>query len=440
MSGRWTASLSAGLGLWVAGVAVAQEAPWKPVATPPVIAQSSPTGSTRPPAATLGRPVATLGRPVPDGPTSPDVSAAGYNGGTAPIFRAQIPADGGPPAVPPPGVPAVPAVPAIPAGPGVPADDIYGHPPPPGPVAPPGAGFWGKCGEYLGFGNGAACTGGCGGRAFLQSDHAFDNFASPVTNPFEFEDPRSLTEIRPIFIFQSAPHSNTFFRGATTEFFGTQARVAITDRFSIALQKFGWVHIEPDKDSPFEDVTGFTEIDIGPKFTFWRGEQTGTVAAAGLTFEIPSGASRVFQGTGNLGLRPYLSFAQAFGQSSYGSFDLMSTFGYNFGVDNKRADNFFSSWHLDYDVANAHKIYPFLELNWRYYTTNGKAENFNFEGGDLFNLGSEHASGHSTLSLAPGVRYKFNECAQIGTAFEFPIIRRKDLEEFRWTVDLIFRY
>jgi hypothetical protein len=42
--------------------------------------------------------------------------------------------------------------------------------------------------------------------------------------------------------------------------------------------------------------------------------------------------------------------------------------------------------------------------------------------------------------LAPGVRYKFTEWLQVGTAVEFPVIRRKDLEEFRWTIDLIFRY
>jgi hypothetical protein len=436
MRGRWTASLCAVLGIWAASAA-AQEPAWRPVALPPVVAHSGPAGSSPSLAATLGRPIATLGRPIPLDPTGAadaGVATASYPGSTGPIIRAQAPADG-PPAVPPPGVPAVPAVPAIPP-PGAPPDDIYSRPPG-APVAAPQGGFWGRCGEVFGFGTGAPC--GCGG-VFLQSDHAFDGFISPVTNPSEFEDPRSLTELRPIFIFQTTPHSNPFARGADIEFFGLQGRVALTERLSIVMQKFGWVHLDPSKDSPFEDVTGSTEIDIGPKFTFYRCEQTGTLAAAGLTFEIPAGPNRVFQGTGDLGLRPYLSFAQNFGRSSYGSFNFMNTFGYNFGVDSKRSDNFFSSWHLDYDIANAHKIYPLLELNWRYYSTNGKQAPLNFEGGDLFNFGSQHVSGQSTLTLGPGVRYKFCEWAQIGTAFEFPIIRRKDLEEFRWTIDLIFRY
>ena len=44
------------------------------------------------------------------------------------------------------------------------------------------------------------------------------------------------------------------------------------------------------------------------------------------------------------------------------------------------------------------------------------------------------------LSLAPGVRYKFNESFQFGTALEFPIVGTRDLQNFRWTLDFIIRY
>ena len=40
---------------------------------------------------------------------------------------------------------------------------------------------------------------------FLPSDHCFDRFISPISNPFFFEDPRSLTEVRGIFIDNSLP-------------------------------------------------------------------------------------------------------------------------------------------------------------------------------------------------------------------------------------------
>src|SRR5206468_9150580 len=91
-------------------------------------------------------------------------------------------------------------------------------------------------------GNGA--EGGC-----FESDHCFDNFASPVSNPFLFEDPRSLTEIRPIFMYQTIPGSNPVFRGGHTEFFGTQARLAVTDRWSFVMNKIGGVSVTPGGDS-----------------------------------------------------------------------------------------------------------------------------------------------------------------------------------------------
>ena len=44
--------------------------------------------------------------------------------------------------------------------------------------------------------------------------------------------------------------------------------------------------------------------------------------------------------------------------------------------------------HLDFDVANLHRIYPLVELNWYHYNRSGKARDLNFEGADLVNFGS----------------------------------------------------
>src|SRR5947209_20415567 len=110
MTGRWTASLSAALGLWV-GAAGADEFLARPVTLQPPSAGSQPAAPV-----SLGRPVAPLGRPVPlssPGFTPTGIAATSYTPlatGGRPIVRAQAP-DAGPPPVPPPGVPAVPAVP-----------------------------------------------------------------------------------------------------------------------------------------------------------------------------------------------------------------------------------------------------------------------------------------------------------------------------------------
>ena len=79
---------------------------------------------------------------------------------------------------------------------------------------------------------------------------------------------------------------------------------------------------------------------------------------------------------------PYASFGQNFGRSCYGSFNVLSTIGYNFRTDNTRSEYFVDSLHLDYDVANLHKFFPLVEMNWFHYTRSGKARPLGFEGAD----------------------------------------------------------
>src|SRR5262249_32917624 len=144
----------------------------------------------------------------------------------------------------------------------------------------------------------------------------------------------------------------------------------------------------------------------GPKWTFLRLESTGTLGALGLNFDIPAGSRQVQQNTGSLTLEPYVSFGQNLGRTPYGTFRGLATIGYNASIDNQRSDNFFTSWHIDFDYGDLHKIYPLLELNWFNYTSNGHARALNFEGRDLFNFGSQKISGHNEVTLAPGLRFK----------------------------------
>ena len=280
-----------------------------------------------------------------------------------------------------------------------------------------------------------------GTRAWFQSDHCFDNFISPVTNPFLFEDPRSLTEIRPIFIYNATPTKNPVFRGGDIEFFGTQARVAFTDRLSLVVNKVGATWIEPhNADATFQDHVGFSEVYLGPKFTFLRNENTCSLGAVGLTFEIPTGDKNVLQNTGSLSLVPYISMGQSFFKTCYGSFNALGTAGYAFATDSERSENFFTSLHLDYDVGNLHRFYPLMELSWFYYARNGKVQDLNFEGRDLFNFGSEQVSGHNEVALAFGTRVKATDWWTLGFAVEFPLTSQRDLLSYRITADMIFRY
>jgi hypothetical protein len=390
-----------------------------------------------PPAATIGRPVllgASLQTPVKlSAPVDGQIRTAGYNPQASPNSVAGFPtldAPGPTLSAPPAGAPI-----------GVPsAAEQYNC----GVVTKsPAAGgaYWDKCWDKCkGFFTGIPSA--VSGRTLFQSDHAFDGFISPVTNPFYFEDPRSLTEVRPLFIYQGAPTGNPIFHGGDIEYVGLQARLAFTDCFSITLTKLGEVWIEPhNANAAFQDHAGFADIILGPKYTFLRSDATGTLGAVGLNFDIPAGSRQVLENTGSLTLEPYLSMGQRFCPTSYGTFHALGTIGYNASVDSQRSDNFFTSLHLDFDYGNLHKIYPFLEMNWFYYTSNGKAQPINFEGRDLFNFGAQHISGHNEISLAPGIRFKLNECFQMGFAAEFPLNNAsRSLMDYRLMLDLIFRY
>lgn len=252
----------------------------------------------------------------------------------------------------------------------------------------------------------------------------------------------ALTELRPLFLYEKFPTSTPGLNGGNAEFYGVQGRLALTDQWSVVLNKFGFVSFHPNETVPglIESGTGFAEVSIGPKWTFYRNQQTRTVAAFGTNFNFAVGDSHVYQNVGSLSIDPYLTFGQSFGKTSYGSFNFLGQTGFDVSVDSQRSSYFHSSLHLDYDVANLNKFYPTVELNYFYYTHKGGTNNFSFEGGDLFNFGSSNLTSKDTLTMATGMRYKFNEHYQIGGYFEFPLTSQKMLNDYRIGLDFIIRY
>jgi hypothetical protein len=407
-------------------------------------------GAPESPTVTLGPPVAAKSGPVVRGQSPDDgmhysqwvAGTVEPAGDTVPaIMPLQVPAASGvavsasmqyTPSGDPPAGGFAPTPPASTSG-------FYPEPPAPAAPAKPTKterqhkSYFGEMFEHLG--GESSPEGHC-----FQSDHCFDEFASPVSNPFLFEDPRALTEIRPLFIWQTVPNSNSVYRGGSALFYGTQARIAFTDQWSVVLNKLGGVTVDPGNGSRLQSNSGFAELWLGPKFTFLRNTESGTVAAAGVTFQIPTGSTPVAQDTGSLSMTPYLTAAQNFGCTSYGSFNAMAEIGYTFRADAQRSDYFFTSWHLDFDVGNQHRLYPLIELNWFHYSRSGGARPYDFEGRDLFNFGSAFVSGTDALSIGTGLRYKFSECIQTGLSLEFPLTGNKNFNDFRLGIDLIFRY
>lgn len=321
------------------------------------------------------------------------------------------------------------------------ADEFDAPPPPPSPDGGPDPAWWpGRNRDLQEFREQFPAFGERDrDRLAFQSDCAFDNFASPITNPFLAEDPRSLTELRPLYFYQGVPDHQYYLQGGHLSFIGVQGRAAFTDRFSVVLHKLGWSSVTAGNALATSD-TGFSEIWLGPKFTFWRAPDTQTLAAFGLQFQMPFGNATVWQDTGGLALVPYLSFGRRIGKTDYGSIHLINVAGYHLGTGVGRSDYFFNSLHLDLDMNDEHQFYPVLELNWFHTSTNGGARPFLFfEGRDFANIGGTSA-GRDLVTIAPGFRYKFTEFLQMGAAVEFPIVGTRDLFAYRLGIDLIWRY
>jgi len=274
---------------------------------------------------------------------------------------------------------------------------------------------------------------------FIATDHAYDCFISPVTNPFFFEDPRALTEIRPIFIYQKIPNLQPNFAGGSMFFYGAQARIALGQRFSIVMNKLGGITVNDGPNSPYGDNNGFAEFWVGPKVTLYRNEDTGTLFAAGATFQIPVGSDKVYQDTGSLSIVPYASFAKSFFKNSMGNFNFLASAGYSFSTNDQRSEYLYASGHLDFDIGSNHRWYPLVELNWFQYTKSGNARFIKGEGRDLVNFGSE-SKGSGLLTAAAGGRFKLTRNTELGAAYEFPIFGNKDFFQGRVTLDFIWRY
>ena len=269
---------------------------------------------------------------------------------------------------------------------------------------------------------------------FGRSDREFWHFVSPQSNPLFFEDPRTLTELRLHFANQWIPNSNPVFQGGTAQYVAAQIRVAITERLSVIATKDGYFWLNPANPG-VADTEGFADIGGGLKYNFYRNCETQTLASAGFTYCMPSGAQRVFQGNGNGEWHLFLSGGKEF----FGCAHWVSGAGLRIPNDGT-AQSKMSYWSNSFDVQLTKRIYALTQVNWFHWYDSGNALAANFEGNDLFNLGSNDVAGNDIVTASYGTRLKFGSYHEAGIAYEIPLTQRKDLLESRLYLDLTLRY
>lgn len=287
----------------------------------------------------------------------------------------------------------------------------------------------GGCGTACGCGFGGR-FGGLGGRflGLIQpSDHCFDNFISPITNPTHFEDPRTLTEARFIYLRHKVPIAAA---GGDVQLFALQLRAALTERLSVIATKDGYIF----SDNPLIQ-DGWADVAAGLKYNLIRDPGCQRLLSAGFTYELDSGTQRSRQGNGNGVFNLFLSHARQLNACT----NYMTALGVRLPKDTiAETSMMYWSHHVDRRVGE--RLYLLAEANWYNWLDSGAGGINGVEGGDLFNFGSTGVTGNDIVTAAIGAKIKPGPNQEIGVAWELPVTKREDVLDNRFTVDWIVRY
>jgi hypothetical protein len=216
-------------------------------------------------------------------------------------------------------------------------------------------------------------------RPPLASDREFSNFIGFMSNPLQNIDPRSLTQVVPLFL-SSWVSTGPALPDLNAQAYGPAISVALTDRLSVGLNQGGYafVHIDrADRRGPLRDLIartrgdefggsreGFLNLGGYVQYTIIRDVENQFLATAGLRAVAPWGSYEVFQGKGNAHLAPYITVGK-----ELGDFHVLATAGYQFSAhaNEPGTDVFYLNAHLDRQFFGW--VYPLVEVNWSYHTT-----------------------------------------------------------------------
>ena len=141
-------------------------------------------------------------------------------------------------------------------------------------------------------------------RRPFESDHEFDGFVQPFSNPIQFKDPRAMTEARGLFI-AAWSDPNMPLGDTSAQIYALQLRAALTERLEVFAAKDGIVRLSPGIGA---SQTGLANLAVGGKYVFYRDPETQTIASAVVQVEAPTGYANIFQNQGSGLLAGYVSY------------------------------------------------------------------------------------------------------------------------------------
>ena len=263
----------------------------------------------------------------------------------------------------------------------------------------------------------------------LPSDHCFDRFISPLSNPFFFEDPRSLTEARSIFLDNQLPNG---LGGGDVRVFAAQFRGRLTDRWSVIAPRLGYIQLTPGgQGSP----RGFLSAPVGLKYNFIRDVEEQFLVSAGMTYFIP-GADQAYS---NFDGGDFHFFLTA-GKEIFDNGHWLSATGFRIPSDsNWGTQLWYWSNQWDYELPN--HIYPLAGVNWFHWMRSaGSSIGAPVTGLDLINLPISGIAGANVVSAVVGGKWKPSGNFEVGGGFEVSMSDYTDILQHRVYADVIFRY
>jgi hypothetical protein len=287
-----------------------------------------------------------------------------------------------------------------------------------------------------------------GGRSPLASNRNFSNFIGFMSNPLQNIDPRSLTQIVPIFL-SSWVSTTPALPNVDAQVYGPALSLALTDRLSVGMNQGGlaFAHIDrTDPRGPLLDRLAGTRgrefggtrewaLNIGgyAQYTLVEDVEDQFLATAGLRVVVPCGSQDLFQGIGPALLAPYLTVGKEFGQ-----FHLLATGGYQFPArsGDKGTELFYLNAHLDRQCFGW--IYPLVEVNWTNHTTSVPLELPTRHG--YFDLGNFESTGN-VVTVAAGVNLVLiRDRLEFGGVYSRAVGTQHNIDIDSMLLKLVLRY
>jgi hypothetical protein len=276
-------------------------------------------------------------------------------------------------------------------------------------------------------------------------------------NPEQNIDPRAVTAIYPIFlstwVSNAAPIPD-----ADGQVYGPAITVAVSERLAVGLNFGGYAYLQTtrnesarsarfreaiallDPQGRFRDVEiggdrqGFLNVGGFLQYTVIEDVEDQFLLTGGVRWVAPCGSHELFQGYSPALLAPYLTAGKELGE-----FHVLATAGFQFpfaGSGKIESDLLYANIHLDRRCFGW--LYPLIEFNWSYHTTDVNFGLATREG--FIDFGNFESEGN-VLTMAVGANaVVVKERLEIGAVYSTVLAAQHDFEANGLLVKMMLRF